>query len=153
MTYLADSNLICEPTKSQASPEALLWLKEQSLNLVIDAVVLGEIWDGITALPDGRKRRDLEDWFSRLRASVTVLSWTDDTAVVWGDLRQEESNPKTCFPGLLFSQPSSCRKIPGLSVGLAGGASSSKNGIFLGQSGRNAFAFAVWIPGWYRSIL
>jgi len=89
MTYLADSNLICEPTKSQASPGALLWLKEQSHNLVLDAVVLGEIWDGITALPDGRKRRDLEDWFSQLRASVTVLSWTDDTAVVWGDLRQE----------------------------------------------------------------
>jgi predicted nucleic acid-binding protein len=40
-------------------------------------------------LPDGRKRRDLEEWFAKLRKSVVCLPWTDDTAVAWGDLRQE----------------------------------------------------------------
>ena len=89
MTYLADANLICEETKTHASPRACLWLTEHSENIAIDAVVLGEIWDGIVALPDGRKKRDLEGWFSRLRKAVVCLPWTDETAVAWGSLRQE----------------------------------------------------------------
>lgn len=89
MTYLADANLICEQTKSQASALACQWLDDHSADIVIDAVVLGEIWDGIVALADGRKTRDLEGWFSRLRNSVVCLPWTGDTAVVWGDLRQD----------------------------------------------------------------
>ena len=56
---------------------------------MLDAVVLAEIWDGIAALTDGRKKRDLEGWFTRLRRSVTCLPWTGDTAVAWGDLKQE----------------------------------------------------------------
>lgn len=55
---------------------------------MIDAIVLGEIWDGIAALPEGRKRKDLEGWFVRLRNSVVCLPWTDDTAVAWGNLKQ-----------------------------------------------------------------
>ena len=89
MTFLADSNLICEQTKSQPSPVACEWLKEHAAEIVIDAVVLGEIWDGIAAMPDGRKRRDLEGWFARLRHSVVCLPWTDETAVAWGDLKQD----------------------------------------------------------------
>jgi hypothetical protein len=46
MSYLADANLICEPTKSRASETACLWLEIHSDEIVIDAVVLGEIWDG-----------------------------------------------------------------------------------------------------------
>ena len=88
MTYLADSNLICESTKSQASECACRWIEAHEGDIVIDAVVLGEIWDGIVGLPDGRKKRDLEMWFSRLRGSVICLPWTDETAVAWGELRQ-----------------------------------------------------------------
>ena len=89
MTYLADANLICEQTKSQASAQVVQWLNDHGAELVIDAVVLGEIWDGIAALADGRKKRDLQEWFGRLRKSVVCLPWTDDTAVAWGDLKQE----------------------------------------------------------------
>jgi predicted nucleic acid-binding protein len=54
MTYLVDANLICEPTKSQASELACQWLSDHDPDIVIDAVVLGEVWDGIAALEDGR---------------------------------------------------------------------------------------------------
>jgi predicted nucleic acid-binding protein len=84
MTYLADANLICEQTKSLASARAVQWLEAHAEDFVIDAVVLGEIWDGIASLTDGRKKQDLEGWFARLRRSVTCLPWTGDTAVVWG---------------------------------------------------------------------
>ncbi len=88
MIFLADANLICEPTKLRASVAACQWLEDHGEEIVIDAVVLGEIWDGIAGLPEGRKKRDLEQWFTKLRATVTCLPWTDETAVVWGDLRQ-----------------------------------------------------------------
>jgi len=89
MTFLADANLICEQTKSQASALVCQWMSDHGTEIVIDAIVLGEIWDGIAALPEGRKRRELEGWFARLRNSVECLPWTDDTAVVWGDLKQD----------------------------------------------------------------
>ena len=89
MTYLADANLICEQTKSQASAAAVRWLDDHEADIVIDAVVLAEVWDGIVGLPDGRKKRDLQEWFTRLRKSVICLPWTSETAVAWGDLKQE----------------------------------------------------------------
>src|SRR6266853_2118103 len=89
MTFLADANLICEQTKSHASAQAVQWLDDHDEEIVIDAVVLAEVWDGIVALPDGRKKQDLEGWFARLRRSVICLSWTGDRAVAWGDLKQE----------------------------------------------------------------
>lgn len=89
MSFLADANLICEQTKSQVSARAVQWLDEHDADIVIDAVVLAEIWDGIAALPDGRKKQNLESWFARLRVSVRCLPWTGDTAVAWGTLKQE----------------------------------------------------------------
>ncbi len=47
MTYLADANLICEPTKSQPSAQACQWLLDHDADIVVDAVVLGEIWDDL----------------------------------------------------------------------------------------------------------
>ncbi len=88
MTYLVDANVICEPSKSRASADVCHWLDENVADIVIDAVVLGESWQGITALPSGRQRRELEDWFGELRVTIKCLDWTDDTAVVWGDLRE-----------------------------------------------------------------
>jgi toxin FitB len=88
MTYLADANLICEPTKSRAAETACQWLEAHDAEVVIDAVVLGEIWDGIVSLPEGRKKRDLEQWFAKLRGTVKCLSWTDETAIVWAELHQ-----------------------------------------------------------------
>jgi predicted nucleic acid-binding protein len=89
MTFLADANVICEPTKSQPSAKVCAWLSANSEEIVIDAVVLGEIWDGIASMPDGKKRRDLEGWFNRLRNALPCLDWTSDSAIAWGNLKQE----------------------------------------------------------------
>ena len=89
MIYLADANLICEPTKLRPSEKVCHWLDEHDAEIVIDAVVLAEICDGIAALPEGRKKRDLEQWFERLRGSVTCLPWTDETAIAWAGLHQD----------------------------------------------------------------
>ena len=89
MTYLVDANVICEPSKSQASTHVCQWLESNVGEIVVDAVILGEIWQGIAALSEGHKKRVLESWFAQLRATVKCLDWTAETAVVWGDLREQ----------------------------------------------------------------
>ncbi len=62
------------------------WLKTHNTEIVVDPVVLGEIWRGITALPEGRKRTALVEWFHELRRLVPCLDWTQETAVIWGEM-------------------------------------------------------------------
>ena len=64
MIYLADANLICEPTKLRPSEKVCHWLDEHDAEIVIDAVVLAEICDGIAALPEGRKNVILSNGLS-----------------------------------------------------------------------------------------
>ena len=89
MTYLVDSNVICEPTKTQPSASVRRWLDINDAEIAIDAVVLGEVWYGIVALEEGRKKRFLVSWFTEPRGSVKCLDWTGESAVIWGELRDE----------------------------------------------------------------
>jgi hypothetical protein len=51
------------------------WLEAHEPEVVIDAIVLGELAVGVAALPGGRKRSRLEAWFETLVASVEFLPW------------------------------------------------------------------------------
>jgi predicted nucleic acid-binding protein len=84
MTYLADANVVCEPTKLNPAPSVIDWLRSHDADIVMDPIVLGEIWHGIDALPLGRKRTRLTEWFQELRETLVCLDWTDEVAVVWG---------------------------------------------------------------------
>jgi toxin FitB len=83
MKYLLDANVLCEPTKPVPVQKALIWLQANVLDCVIDAIVLAEIWQGIDALPQGRKRANLEAWFEGLRTRIQCLDWTADVALRW----------------------------------------------------------------------
>jgi hypothetical protein len=89
MTYLVDVNVLSEPTKQQAHSRVLEWLVAHRSELVVDPVVMGEVWEGIVSLPPGRRRTSLEVWFRDRRAAVTCLDWTLATAIVWAELRDE----------------------------------------------------------------
>lgn len=89
MKYLLDANLLCEPTKPQRVQKAVDWLQANVVDCVTDAVVMGEIWQGIDKLPAGHKRVNLEAWFVGLRSRVHCLDWTLDVAIVWGALLNE----------------------------------------------------------------
>lgn len=45
---------------------------------------MAEIWRGIVALADGRKKQELTGWFSRLKTEIPCLDWTLETALEWG---------------------------------------------------------------------
>lgn len=86
MTYLVDANLLSEPTKPVCVERAVEWLDAHEAELVTSPVVMGEIWRGIDALPDGKKKRDLAEWFSKVQARMPTLDWTTTTAMIWAEM-------------------------------------------------------------------
>jgi len=87
--YLADVNVLSEPAKPQPTARVVEWLLANHAEIVIDPVVLGEMWEGIIALPEGRRKQNLVEWFRRIPASLVCLEWTRGTALVWAELRDE----------------------------------------------------------------
>ncbi len=89
MTYLVDVNVLSEPTKPRFQQKVVDWLAEHDSEIVTDAVVMGEVWEGIVSLPPGRKQQALKEWFAEICASVRCLDWTMDTAICWAELRDD----------------------------------------------------------------
>ena len=68
--FLLDTMAVSE--MSQASPNAGLqqWLSSVDWNdLHLSVMSIAEVWEGIVALPSGKKRRALEAWFEFLPSS------------------------------------------------------------------------------------
>ena len=86
MTYLADVNVICEPSKLRPSERVLKWLEDHETVTTVDPIVMGEVRRGILMLPQGRKREGLMAWFDRLRRNIPGTVWTMETALVWAEI-------------------------------------------------------------------
>jgi hypothetical protein len=89
MKYLVDANVLSEPTKVVSDPRTVDWLDANDAELVVSPVVLGEIWRGVDALADGKKKQELVAWFERLRGRLPALDWTTETAVIWAEMVNE----------------------------------------------------------------
>lgn len=87
MKFLVDVNVLSEPTKRHPSPEVLSWLGENRDEIVVDPIIIGEIWEGIIALPIGRRRANLVEWFHAMPTGLVCLPWTRNTGVAWAEIR------------------------------------------------------------------
>jgi toxin FitB len=94
MTYLVDANVISEPTKRVPSSKVVDWLSTNEGNLVVDSIILGELCVGILALPRGRKRTQLEQWFDDVTQTIDCFPWDGMISRRWAklvvDLKQKE---------------------------------------------------------------
>jgi toxin FitB len=92
MTYLVDANVLSEPTKPTPSSKVIDWLIANERSLVVDSIVLGELYVGILALPRGRKSVQLEQWFEAMVKTIVCLPWDAAVARRWAllvvDLRR-----------------------------------------------------------------
>jgi hypothetical protein len=86
---LLDTNIIGNVTKP-VPPEALVaWMADQSdEDLFISSLTVAEIWRGILEKPAGKKRRELERWFSGPEGPPTlfagrVLPFDEKAALAW----------------------------------------------------------------------
>ena len=86
MTFLADANVLSEPTKPAPSGKVIDWLSANERNLVVDSIILGELCIGILALAPGRKRRQLEQWFDALMQTIECLPWDATISRRWAKL-------------------------------------------------------------------
>ena len=93
--YLLDTNIICHVTKPLPSQALLEWLADQADDtLFTSSLSLAEICRGILEKPSGKKRRELEDWFSGTEGPQAlfrgrVLAFDERAALVWGRLMSE----------------------------------------------------------------
>jgi predicted nucleic acid-binding protein len=63
--YLLDTNVPSEFSRKRPDPRVVEWLKRQpATTLFLSAVTIGEIRKGLTVLPAGARRSELETWFN-----------------------------------------------------------------------------------------
>lgn len=86
MTYLVDANVLSEPTKPVPNNKVIDWLTANEGKLVVDSIIVGELCVGILALPRGRKRTQLEQWFGDVVQTIDCLPWDATISRRWAKL-------------------------------------------------------------------
>lgn len=95
MRFLLDTNIISNVTKLTPSEALLVWMAEQTdENLYISSLTVAEIRRGVLEKPAGKRRRELEAWFSgpdgpQALFAGRVLSFDEKAALVWAKLMAE----------------------------------------------------------------
>lgn len=93
--YLLDTNIISNAVKPAPSPALAAWMSAQAdEDLFISAITLAEIRRGVLERPAGRKRRELEDWFSGRSGpsalfAARILPFDEMAAMAWARLMAE----------------------------------------------------------------
>jgi len=101
---LLDTNIISNVTKPKPSEVLTAWMAEQSdADLFIASLTVAELRRGILEKTEGKKRRELERWFSGPEGPLAlfagrVLAFDEKAALVWGRLMAEgtaEGRPRS----------------------------------------------------------
>jgi len=95
--YLLDTNIISNVTKAVPSESLLAWMAEQAdETLYISALTIAEIRRGVLEKPAGRRRDQLEAWFSGPEGPSAlfadrVLPFDEKAGLVWARLMVDGS--------------------------------------------------------------
>jgi len=86
---LLDTNVLSEMTKPMPAPAVVSWMNAQPLStLYLTSITIAEMGSGIRALPEGRRRAELQAALERTRAlfSGRILAFDEDAAVAYAGL-------------------------------------------------------------------
>ena len=89
---LLDTNIISNVTKPAPSEDLVAWMAEQAdEDLFISSMTVAEIRRGILEKPAGKKRRELESWFSgpegpQALFAGRVLPFDEKASLIWARL-------------------------------------------------------------------
>jgi toxin FitB len=67
-------------------------------DVVVDPIVLGELRVGILALPRGRKRQKLEEWFEAVVEVIECVPWDAAVSARWAALVVDLKRKGTSIP-------------------------------------------------------
>jgi toxin FitB len=93
--YLLDTNIISNITKPAPSESLIAWMAEQpDANFFIASFTVAEIWRGVLEKPRGKKRGQLETWFSGPEGPQAlffgrVLPFDEKAGLAWARLMAE----------------------------------------------------------------
>jgi predicted nucleic acid-binding protein len=92
MRYLLDTNIISNVTKPIPSEALLAWMGNQvDADLFIASLTIAELRRGILEKPAGKKRKQLEEWFSGSEGPQAlfagrILAFDEKAGLVWAQL-------------------------------------------------------------------
>ena len=100
--FLADTNIPSELTRPNPDARVVAFLENVERGSVyLSVLTLGEIRKGVASLPNGNRRRLLEDWIqSTLRPwfANRILPVTEEIVNRWGILAAEAKNRGAVLP-------------------------------------------------------
>lgn len=107
---LLDTNVISAVMMPAPQEAVLQWLNDQeTVGLYLSSITLAEIGYGLGVLPDGRRRRSLEDRFARFVAEgfeQRILSFDEKAALLYGKImghRKQLGRPLGILDGQIAS--------------------------------------------------
>lgn len=105
-----DTNVVSEMMKATPAPTVVSWMNDQDVSrLFLTAVTVGEIRYGLRVLPQGKRRRSLEEGFERILAEAFVgriLAFDEAAAHRYGEVmgqRKEIGRPLAILDGQIAS--------------------------------------------------
>ena len=63
-----------------------MWLNANESNLIVDSMIIAELRTGILALPRGRKRDRLEQWYEMVVETIDCIPWDASISQRWAAL-------------------------------------------------------------------
>jgi predicted nucleic acid-binding protein len=117
--YLLDTNILSNITKPAPSESLLAWMADQvDEDLFIASLTIAEIRRGVLEKPPGRKRDQLEAWFSgptgpQAVFAGRVLPFDEKAALAWGRLMADgkaSGRPRSGFDTIIaaIAETNSC---------------------------------------------
>jgi len=90
MSWLVDTDVLSERTKTRPNSRVLDWLRDNAGNIYTSSHVIGEIAAGIERL-QGRRKAALQEWLQRLIKGLDgrILNFNDTVAMVWAQQEAE----------------------------------------------------------------
>ena len=91
MNYLLDTCVLSEFTRRVPDEKIIRWIQSiDEAMLFLSAITIGEIKNGVEALPDSHRKNDLLVWLNEgviNRFGERILTLDTQTMLVWGGLR------------------------------------------------------------------
>ena len=86
MSWLLDTDVICQPAKRHGDPKVMAWLEAESTRCYTSAIVVAQLMYWVQS-KEGKQRQALQAWLTRLLDALhgRIYSFNVSTAHVWGE--------------------------------------------------------------------
>lgn len=102
MKYLLDTCMISELVKKAPNPAVISWLDEQNeQSLFLSVITIGELQKGISKLPDGARKDELQEWVEHdltLRFAGRIIDIDQEAMLNWGRLQGDSEQKGVNLP-------------------------------------------------------